>query len=154
MFVPTVSLLELFLRGTIIYLFLFGVLRILRREAGSVGISDLLLVVLISDIVQNAIAAEYKSITEGIFLILTIAFWDYFIDWLGYNSIICSKLIRPAALPLVKHGRVIKKNLHQEMITMEELLSQLRQNGVQDIAGVKYCYLEGDGKFSVIKKKE
>ena len=64
-FVPSLHLAEIVLRGTLVYLFLFTILRVLRREAGVVGIADLLVVVLIADAAQNAMASEYKSITEG-----------------------------------------------------------------------------------------
>jgi uncharacterized membrane protein YcaP (DUF421 family) len=62
-FVPSLSLLEIVLRGSLIYLFLFIVLRVLRRGAGTIGISDLLVVVLIADAAQNAMGSEYKSVT-------------------------------------------------------------------------------------------
>ena len=55
--------------STIVYLFILFVLRLLRREAGSLSISDLLVVVLIADAAQNAMASEYKSITEGLVLV-------------------------------------------------------------------------------------
>ena len=151
-FVPTVHIGELFLRGTIIYLFLLVILRVLRREAGTIGISDLLVVVLIADAVQNAMSSEYKSITEGIVLVMTIVFWDYFVDWLGYRFPFIQRLIRPAPLPLVENGRVNKRNMRQEMITDDELMGQLREQGVESIAEVKKCYLEGDGHISVIKR--
>jgi uncharacterized membrane protein YcaP (DUF421 family) len=64
-FIPTIHLAEIFLRGTIVYLFILFVLRLLRREAGALSISDLLVVVLIADAAQNAMASEYRSITEG-----------------------------------------------------------------------------------------
>lgn len=151
-FVPTVHIGELFLRGTIIYLFLLVILRVLRREAGTIGISDLLVVVLIADAVQNAMSSEYKSITEGIVLVMTIVFWDYFVDWLGYRFPFIQRLIRPAPLPLVENGRVNRRNMRQEMITDDELMGQLREQGVESIAEVKKCYLEGDGHISVIKR--
>lgn len=57
-------------------------LRVLRREAGSIGISDLVVVVLIADAAQNAMAAEYRSLTEGAILVATIALWITFrIGW-------------------------------------------------------------------------
>src|ERR1700749_2698388 len=84
-FVPTVSLLEIVLRGTLVYLLLFFLMRVLRREAGALGISDLLVVVLIADAAQNAMSSDYKSITEGAVLVGTIIFWDYSLDWLGYK---------------------------------------------------------------------
>src|SRR4029434_10232353 len=84
-FIPSLYIAEIILRGTIVYLFLFVLLRLLRRGAGAIGISDLLVVVLIADAAQNAMASEYKSITEGLILVTTIVGWDYFLDWLGYK---------------------------------------------------------------------
>jgi uncharacterized membrane protein YcaP (DUF421 family) len=151
-FVPSVHLAEIFLRGTIVYLFIFFLLRILRRQAGAIGISDLLVVVLIADAAQNAMASEYKSITEGLFLVATIVFWDYALDWLGYRFPKVQRLLHPSPLLLVKDGRMLRRNMRQEMITEEELMGLLREQGVESVKEVKKCHLEGDGHISVIKK--
>ena len=150
-FVPTVSLAEIVLRGTFVYLVLFFVLRVLRREAGALGISDLLVVVLIADAAQNAMSSEYKSVTEGAVLVGTIVGWDYFLDWLGFRFPAFGRLLRPAPLPLVKDGRMLRRNMRAEMITREELMSLLREQGVESLGEVRRCYLEGDGHVSVIK---
>jgi len=150
-FVPSASLAEIVARGTLVCLLLFFVLRVLRREAGALGISDLLVVVLIADAAQNGMAGEYKSVTEGAVLVGVIAAWDFFLDWLGFRFPAVQRLLRPAPLPLVKEGRVLRQNLRKEMITMEELLSQLREQGVERVEEVKQCCLEGDGRVSVIK---
>jgi uncharacterized membrane protein YcaP (DUF421 family) len=152
MFIPTIHVGEIILRGTIIYLFLFFLLRVLRREAGAIGISDLLVVVLIADAAQNAMASVYKSITEGIVLIATIVFWDYFLDWLGYRIPQVRRLLRPAAMLLIKDGQLQRRNMRHEMITEEEMMAQLREQGIETLGEVKKCYLEGDGHISVIKK--
>jgi uncharacterized membrane protein YcaP (DUF421 family) len=149
-FVPSLHLAEVILRGTLVYLFLFIILRVLRREAGAVSLADLLVVVLIADAAQNAMASEYRSITEGAVLIGTIASWDYFLDWISYRFPWFYRLVTPAPLPLIKDGKIMRKHLRQELITEEELLSQLRQQGVQNLGDVRRCYLEGDGHFSVI----
>lgn len=151
-FVPTLPLGEIVLRGTVVYLGLFFMLRVLRREAGDIGISDLLVVVLIADASQNAMASEYHSITEGLILVATIAFWDYFLDWLGYRSAAVERLLRPAPLLLIKNGRMLKQNMKRELIREEELMGQLREQGIGDLQDVKRCYLEGDGHVSVIKR--
>lgn len=148
--IPSLPIAEIILRGTVIYLLLFCILRILRREAGAIGVGDLLVVVLIADAAQNAMASDYKSITEGAVLVLTIVAWDYFLNWLGYRSRWVHELLRPAPLPLIKDGRVLRKNLRQELITLDELMSELRLQGVEAIDQVRRCYLEGDGHFSVI----
>jgi uncharacterized membrane protein YcaP (DUF421 family) len=153
MFIPTVSIGEIFLRGTIVYLFLFIVFRLLRREAGALGISDLLVVVLIADAAQNAMASDYKSITEGLVLVSTLAFWDYFLDWLGYHFPAAQRLLRPPPSLLIKDGRLQRRNLRMEMITEEELMGKLREQGVKQIEEVKRSYIEADGTISVIKKK-
>lgn len=152
MFRPTVSLLEIFLRGTLVYLFLFFLLRILRRQAGALNISDLLVIVLIADAAQNAMSSEYKSITEGALLVTTVVFWDYFLDWLGYRFPRIERLLQPAALPLIKNGRMLKQNMQQELITTDELLAQLREQGIERVEDVKQCCIEGDGHISVIKR--
>lgn len=151
-FTPTIPVLEIVFRGTVIYLFLFFMLRVLRREAGGMGISDLLVVVLVADASQNAMASEYTSITEGLVLVATIAFWAYFLDWLGYRFTVVERLLRPAPLLLIRNGRLLRQNMKRELIREEELMSQLRENGLTQLGEVKKCYMEADGRISIVKR--
>lgn len=151
---PSTSIPEIILRGTVIYLFLFVVLRFLRRGAGQIGISDLLVVVLIADAAQNAMGSKYESVTEGIALVLTIVGWDYFFDWLAFRFPSLRRILRPRALLLVKDGRIQARSLRQEMITEDELIGELREQGVDDVKDVKYSYMESDGHISVVKKRK
>ena len=151
MFMPEASLLEMVIRGTIMYLGIFVLLRVFRRQAGSVGIADLIVIVVIADAAQNGMAGDSKSITEALVLIGVIILWDYVIDWLGFKSKLMSKVLDPQPLLLVKNGRMIQKNMDQEMITEDEIMSHLRQQGIEDIKQVKQCCLESSGDFSVIK---
>lgn len=150
MWVPALPLLEIFIRGSVVYLALFFYFRLLRRQAGGIGITDVLVVVLVADASQNAMAGEYGSITEGLLLIATIGFWDYLFDWLGYRSDAFERLIKPAPLLLIRDGRLMRQNMKKEMITEDDLLSQLREQGMEDPRQVRLCYLEGDGHLSVI----
>lgn len=152
-FVPSASVAEIVVRGTIIYLTLFIILRFLRRETGAIGIADLLVVVLIADASQNAMAGDYKSITEGVALVGTIAFWDYLLDWLAYRFPRIERLVHPPPTVLVEDGELNRRNMRKELLTKEELMSQLREQGVDDLAEVEHAYIEGDGRISVIKKK-
>ena len=151
-FRPSLHIGEIILRGTIVYLFLFVLLRIVRRGAGAIGLSDLVVVVLIADAAQNAMASDYKSITEGLILVTTIVFWDYFLDWLAYRFPAVRPLLRPAPSLLIKDGRIQRRSLEREMITEEELIEQLREHGVESVEEVKASYIEGDGHISVIEK--
>ena len=152
-FVPTIHLGEIVLRGTLIYLFLFVVFRLLRREAGALSLGDLLVVTLIADAAQNAMASEYKSITEGVVLTSTIVGWDYFFDWLGVYFPRLRPILQPPLLPLIKDGEMQRRNMRKELISENELMSHLRQHGIEDIAEVKLCSLESDGHISVIERK-
>lgn len=149
--VPTVSLLELVVRGSAVYLGILALMRVLRREAGALSTADLLVVVLVADAAQNAMASEYHSITEGAVLVATIFGWNYLLDWLGYRYAWFDSLLHPAPLLLVKDGRVHRRNLRSELLTMGDLKEQLREQGVAELAEVKRCYLEADGRLSVIR---
>jgi uncharacterized membrane protein YcaP (DUF421 family) len=152
MWVPGEPLLEVVIRGTVMYVGLVLLFRVLRRETGSLSLADLLLVVLISDAAQNGMAGEYRSITAGLVLVTTIAGWSYLFDWLSYHNKTIERLLQPAALPLIRNGVMLHRNMRRQFITSEELKSQLRQQGVARIEEVKNCYLEPDGQISVIKR--
>jgi uncharacterized membrane protein YcaP (DUF421 family) len=150
MFVPHVPIMETVIRGSIMYLVLFCLLRVFRRQTGSLGPADLLVLLLIADASQNGMADEYKSITEGIVLVATIIAWEYFIDWLAFRVPQVGQLVERPPLLLIRDGALIDANLTKELITRDDLLSQLRQKGVDDPAQVRLCFLESDGHVSVI----
>lgn len=152
--IPETSLLELVVRGTLMYFALFITLRFLRRGVGGIGITDLLLIVIIADAAQNGMSGDYKSVSEGIILVSTIAAWDLALDFLGFNSPTIERILRPRPLPLVKNGEILRRNMKRELVTEDELFSQLRQQGILDISEVKEARLEGDGKLSIIKSEE
>ncbi|MDA8127387.1 MAG: DUF421 domain-containing protein [Betaproteobacteria bacterium] len=152
-FVPDVPVGEIILRGTLVYLALFFVLRVSRRETGGVGISDLLVIVLVADASQNAMAGEYRSLTDGLILVSTIVFWDFFLDWLGYRFAGVERLLRPAPLLLVRNGSMLRQNMKRELISEEELMEKLREQGISRLEEVRRCYMEGDGQVSVVRAK-
>jgi uncharacterized membrane protein YcaP (DUF421 family) len=127
-------------------------LRIFRRQAGTFSIADLLVIVIIADAAQNGMTGDAKSVTEAILLIGTIIFWDFFLDWLGFRSKFFEKMLESERLKIVENGKVLRRNMRKEMITTDELESQMRQNGIEDMSQVKIAYLESDGHFSFIKK--
>ena len=153
-FVPSVSLLELFIRGTLIYLFCFIVLRFTRRGIGGINISDLLIIVIIADAAQNGMSADYKSVTDGIFLIGTLVFWSYALDWLANKFSFVEQILHPKPILLIKDGKILRENLQREFITRGELMSQIREQGAEKISDIKKCFIEGDGSISVIKFKK
>jgi len=117
------------------YLVIFILMRfVLKREAGVIGLADLLVVVLIADAAQNAMAGDYKSITEGITLVATLVFWNFTLDWLGYRFPQLARFLHPPPLSLIENGLMLRRNMTRELISEQELMSYLRGQGVEDIA--------------------
>jgi uncharacterized membrane protein YcaP (DUF421 family) len=154
MFVPTGSLLELVVRGSLMYFLILAGFRIFRRDAGSLSVSDLLVVVLIADAAQNGMAGEYKSLTEGVVIVTTLFAWNYVLDWLAYRSRFVYWLLHPPSLLLIRNGQIQFRNLRSQLITKDDLLEQLREQGVEGVERVKKCFLESDGRMSVIREDD
>ena len=145
---------ELILRGSAMYWLLFLFFRVvLRRDVGAVGVADVLLVVLIADASQNAMTGGYNSVAEGAVLVATLVAWNWAIDWMAFRFAWAYRLVEPRPLRLIRHGRVVSRNLRAEMITLAELRGHLRQHGIESLDEVKSAWFESDGQFSVIKAK-
>lgn len=155
LFVPDLAILEIVIRGTIIYLTLFFLLRVvLKRQSGGIGITGVLVIVLIADAAQNGMASDYGSVPEGIILVATIMFWSYLLDWLGYRYPRMERFIYPRPLQLVKDGELLQHNLDRERISEAELMSQVRLQGIAEISRIREAYMERDGRVSVITEWE
>jgi uncharacterized membrane protein YcaP (DUF421 family) len=152
---PNTPLLEIVARGTLMYAALFALLRIvLRRQAGTVGITDLLVVVLMADAAQNGLAGSYNSVADGIVLVCTIIFWSYAFDWLGFHFPFFQRFFRPAPLPLVRKGHLLRRNMRHELITLDELMSQIREQGASDLSEVESAFMEGDGRITCVLRHD
>lgn len=148
----SLSPLELFIRGSLMYWFLFCVFRfVIRRDLGSVGIGDVLVLVIIADASQNAMAGEYQSISDGIVLVATLVGWNLLLDWLSFRFAGFRRFAQPSVLCLVRNGRLLRRAMREEMLSEAELMSQLRENGVDQLSQVKAAYMEPNGNLSVIK---
>lgn len=136
------------------YLGMYAILRIFRRQSGTIGVADLLVIVVIADAAQNGMAGKSESITEALLLIVTIVLWDFFLDWLGFKFTFVGRILEPKPLLLIENGKIQNKNLEKELITDDELKSQLRQQGIDDLDSIKECYLESNGRFSVLTQSK
>ena len=152
-FVPDTPLVEVFVRGTIVYLVLFALLRfILKRESGAMSVTDLLVVVLIADAAQNAMSSQYNSMPDGLLLVATIIGWAALLDWLGYRWRWLARLLWPPPLLLVRDGKPLQRNMRRELLTEDQLRSQLRLQGLTGFEQVREAYMEPDGRISVIAR--
>ena len=150
-----VPVLELVLRGSLVYWLLFSIFRfVLRRDVGAVGIADILLLVIVADAAQNAMSGGYDTIAEGAILVCTIVGWNWLLDVLSWRFALVRRFATPTRLTLVRDGAMQLRNMRREYITREELEEKLREQGISKLADVKVAYLEGDGQISVIKREK
>ena len=150
----TMSPWELIIRGSAMYLFLFLLFRmVIRRRVGSIGMADILILVIVADASQNAMSGEYKSVTEGAILVGTIIAWNMAIDWLNFHVPALRDWLEPPPLPLIQDGRVLHRNLRHEYLSEDELKAKLREQGVDDVREVAKAHMESDGQVSVIKRQ-
>jgi uncharacterized membrane protein YcaP (DUF421 family) len=153
LFIPEVPL-EMLVRGSVMYWFLFLLFRaVIRRRVGAVGISDVLLLVIIADAAQNAMAGEYRSLADGMILVSSIVGWNVLTDWATYRWPALERLLEPPPLMLVRKGRIVHRHLRMEFISEAELRGKLREHGVTDPAEVEAAYMESDGAMSVIRAR-
>ena len=146
--------LELVVRGTLIYWFLFLLFRlVLRRDVGSIAIADVLLLMLIADASQNAMSGGYETVSDGVILVGTIAGWNWLFDWLSFRFPMLRRLMAAKPLTLVVEGKLQRRNLRKEMISMDELLAALREQGIEKLDDVKLATMESDGEISVVRQK-
>lgn len=154
MFTFTVAPLELFVRGTLVYFFLFCLFRfVVRRDAGSLGLSDLLVLVLIADAAQNGMAGEYRSIVDAAVLTATIIGWSVALDYLSFHSRAFRRFALPRPICIVKDGVKQDAALRRELISDEELLEMLREHEIEEIAEVRRAWVEPDGRVTVIRRR-
>jgi uncharacterized membrane protein YcaP (DUF421 family) len=142
------------IRGSAMYLFLFVLFRVvIRRRLGSIGMADILVIVIIADAAQNGMSGDYRSVTEGAILVGTIVALNVFTDWLTYISPRLQKILEPPPLLLIDRGRLIRRNMRIEFVSEDELRAKLREHGLTEYRQVEKAYLETEGELSVIKRQ-
>lgn len=151
--IPSESVMELFARATLMYFTMLILLKVVvKRQTGSTGTTDILVTVLIAEVAGPAFTADYRSITEGTVLVATVLGWSYVVEWLMHRFTFVERFFDPPPVMLIKEGKMLFKNMRKELITKNELLAQLRENGVGDIEHVREARMEADGVVSVLKK--
>jgi uncharacterized membrane protein YcaP (DUF421 family) len=146
---------EVVLRVAIVYLFLVGVLRLSgKREVGQMSILELIVVLLISDAVQNSMVGDNTTVWAGPVAVLTLLGLDYGLNYLMRRSPEVRKAIEGEPRLLIRDGRILRKALREEKLDTEEVETAVRAHGLASVAEVREAILETDGSISVIPKDE
>lgn len=144
---------EVIVRTAIVYLFLVVVLRLSgKREVGQMSILELIVVLLISDAVQNSMVGSDTTLVGGLIAVSTLLLMDFGLRAITSRSRRLRRAIEGEPRLLVRDGRLLSKALREEGVDPEAVRTAVRNHGVASIADVRLAVLETDGSVSVIPK--
>jgi uncharacterized membrane protein YcaP (DUF421 family) len=154
MFVMGLPLLEKILRPIIVYAFLVISLRLSgKRELVQLNPFDLVVLLTLSNTVQNAIIGEDNSVTGGIIGASSLLVVNYLVVRFLYNHRKLDQLVEGKADVLIDNGKVRTEHLKRELITMQQLSAAARKQGFDDLSDVQQCVLEPGGTLTFIARK-
>lgn len=150
-FMPEMPLFETFARAAILYFFILLVLRFLpRRTTGELGAMDLVFILLITESASHALG-DFTTLGDGLVMLTVFILINYIVNQLTYRTVFFRKLFEQSPLPVVQNGKLLYRNMRKELLTKDELMAGLRENGIEDISQVKKAFVEGEGQLSFIK---
>jgi len=154
MFVISLPILEKILRPILVYIFLVVMLRLSgKRELVQLNPFDLVMLLTLSNTVQNAIIGDDNSVTGGLLGATSLLATNYLVVRFLYSHKKLDQLVEGRADVLMDGGRVREEHLKRELITMAQLEAAARKQGFASLAEVDQCILEPGGTLSFIAKK-
>jgi uncharacterized membrane protein YcaP (DUF421 family) len=149
----TVHWSELIGRGLLIYFFLILLLRATgKRQIGQMSPFDLVLLMVLSNAVQNSMVGGDNSVTAGLILAVTLVAANWIVGKITSSSKTMEKLIEGSPQVLFHNGKIYEKILSEDQITRQELIAAVHKAGYNDLEAVRTAILENDGTISVIPK--
>jgi uncharacterized membrane protein YcaP (DUF421 family) len=150
--VPAVSVLELVVRGVVVYVALLVALRIFgKRELGQFTIYDLVFVLLVANALQPAMTGLDTSLVGGLALIATLVTANAVVGRLDQVPAI-HRLFTPAPAVIIRDGGYLAGTMQREGVTEDEIEMAIREHGLTGVKDVKLAVLEADGTISVVPK--
>lgn len=153
MWLPSAPWYEFVIRGAFIYSFLLIILRITgKRQVGQLAPFDLILLLVLSNAVQNAMIGQDTSILGGCVTALSLISMNYVVSWATFKSKWFAAMIEGRPLRLIHDGCIDHKALHSCKLTVHELNAALRAEGVSSLENVHVAMLENTGRISVVQR--
>lgn len=150
--IPDISLAEKLVRSVAVYLFLLVAFRIAgKRQLSQITSFDLVVLLIISNVVQNAVIGNDNSLGGGLFGATVIFLLNGLVAWLTFRFKRVERLVEHTPTVLVKSGRILRDSLRRERLSMPEFRAALRRHGVVSLHDVRYVILEEDGHITVLK---
>jgi uncharacterized membrane protein YcaP (DUF421 family) len=146
--------LEFVLRGIVVYVFLLVILRLTgKRQVGQLAPFDLVLLLVISNAVQNAMNGGDNSVTGGIILCITLVGMNWLVGYVSTRSKTFATLVEGRPTVLIHEGKIQQKAMRRARMTMHELMAGLRAEGLAGPEEVRTAMLENNGRITVVRMK-
>lgn len=146
---------EFVVRAAVVYIFVIVLLRLTgKRQTGQMEPFDLVLLLVLSNAVQNSMNGGDNSISGGLILAATLVGLNWLTGWITFKSRRAEILIEGRPEMLIHEGRLFEEALTKEKLSQAELMIALRREGCLHISEVKAAYMESNGTISVIPKKK
>lgn len=146
---------EFVVRGLIVYFALLIMMRLGgKRQIGQMTPFDLILLLILSEGVQNAMVGDDKSVSAGLILAATLIGVNVLVSWFSWRSRKFEYAVEGHPQLLIRHGKVIDEVMHGARLTSDDLMKVLRREGCASLDDVYIAILENDGSISVLKCKE
>jgi uncharacterized membrane protein YcaP (DUF421 family) len=150
MFDLSMSVWEFVLRTAIVYLFLFGLLRLGgKKHVGELTPFDLVVLLILAETVQGSMMGDDKSLIGGLIAATTLFAIVYIVNYMSWRSKKAERLFEGTPTVLVRNGHVLRDALEQEHVTHSELVEALRREGCTSLSRVRFAVLENDGSITV-----
>jgi uncharacterized membrane protein YcaP (DUF421 family) len=144
---------DIVLRAAVAYIFILFLLRVVgRRELSSMEPSDLVLLVVIGDLIQNGVTQSDYSMTGVVLAVTTFGLLAVGTSYVVFRSRRAQSVIEGEPLIIVQDGQPIERNLRGERLTVDEVMEQARQHEIESLSEVKWAVLETTGQISFIKR--
>ena len=151
--IPEIAVAEKVIRSAAVYVFLLVAFRLCgKRQLGQMTAFDVIVLLVISNVVQNALIGNDNSLGGGLLGAIVILLLNSAVAWLTFRYKRLERVVEHTPTVLVKHGRILRESLRRERLSLPELRAALRREGVVSLAGVRYVILEEDGHLSVIRR--
>lgn len=143
------------LRGAVVYIVLLIVFRINgKRSLTQITTFDFVLLLIISEVVQQAMLSDDNSLTNAFLLVITLIGLDIGLSLLSQRSSLVQKLVNSVPLVLIENGKIHKDRLERERIEEADILAKAReQEGIEHLDQIKYAVLETSGVITIIPRK-
>jgi uncharacterized membrane protein YcaP (DUF421 family) len=149
------SLPEVVLRTAIVYLFVVGALRLSgKREVGQMSVLELVVILVISDAVQNSMVGENTTLWGGLIAVVTLLAMDFALKAVAKRSKTIGRAIEGEPRLLVRDGRLLSRAIQEEGLEIEEVRAAIRSHGLVGPEDVRLAVLETDGSISVIPRDD